>query len=116
MAQINKVLHGSVDKVCEKIKHGFSVFAKQTTLRDEWSTEADGRKCIFLVYERLSPDPSATHYALSLVLLDTGTEVRLHAATTGGSVHYFTTPYISGEGELAGVLKQTLDIWDEIIL
>ena len=116
MAQINKVLHGSVDKACEKIKHGFSVFAKQTTLRDEWSTEADGRKCIFLIYEKLSPDPSAPHYALSLVLVDTGEEVRLHAATSGGSQKYFISTSTPGEGELAGVLKQTLDIWDEIIL
>ena len=62
------------------------------------------------------PDPSAPHYALSLVLVDTGEEVRLHAATSGGSQKYFISTSTPGEGELAGVLKQTLDIWDEIIL
>lgn len=116
MPKVNKVLHGSVDEISDKIKLGIQSNGTQIVLRDEWTTEADGRKNILQIYEKLSTDPDARHYSMSLLLFDTGEEVRLYASTSGGSVQYFSTPYISGEGELTGVLNLVLEIMDEMIL
>ena len=118
MPKVNKVLHGDVELIAKKIKHGIASFGKLFSIRDEWSTKDNGRTCILQVYEKktLKEKEKEPHYTLSLVLYDTGEEIRLFATTSGGSNQYFGNPYPDGEGELTSVLNTVLNVLDDIIM
>ena len=116
MPKVTKVLHGDVDNIAAKLKRGIASFGKLFSLRDQMETVYEGRKCILQVYEKKSLEPGARHFSLSVVLLDTGTEIRLMATTSGGSNEYFANPYPDGEGELTSVLGTIINILDDIIM
>ena len=116
MPKVTKTLHGDVDKIAAKLKQGISSFGTLLSLRDQMEAEHDGRKCILQVYEKKTLEPAKPHYSLSVVLLDTGEDIRLMATTSGGSNEYFGNPYPDGEGELTGVLNVILNVLDDIIM
>ena len=116
MPKVTKTLHGDVDNIAAKLKRGISAFGKLISIREQMETEHEGRKCILQVYEKKSLEEEARHFSLSVVLLDTGEDIRLMATTSGGSNEYFGNPYPDGEGELAGVLNVILNVLDEIIM
>lgn len=116
MPKVTKTLHGNVDLIARKLKVGIASFGNLTSLRDQMETECDGRKCILQVYEKKALEQGAPHYSLSVVLLDTGREIRLMAITSGGSNEYSFNPYPDGEGELTSVLGTILDALDDIIM
>ena len=116
MPKVTQTLHGDVENIAAKLKVGIDCFGKYLSLRDQMETEFDGKKCILQVYEKKALEEGAPHYSLSVVLLDTGEEIRLMAATSGGSNEYFLNPYPTGEGELTDVLGTILNVLDEIIM
>ena len=116
MPKVTKILHGDVELIAAKIKVGIASFGKMFSIRDQWKTEAGDTTCILQVYEKKSIEPDQPHYTLSLVLLDTGEDIRLMAATSGGSNEYFGNPYPDGEGELTSVLGTVINILDDIIM
>ena len=116
MPKLEKTIPGDAGTIAAKLKVCIGAFGKLTSLRDQWETECDGKKCILQVYEKKSLEPGARHFSLSVVLLDTGTEIRLMATTSGGSNEYFGNPYPDGEGELTSVLGTILNILDDIIM
>ena len=116
MPKVNKTLHGNVDEIAAKLKHGIASFGNMIAIRDEWSTDIPGGKCILQVYEKLNLEPDTFHLSMSVVLVDTGEEIRLCATTSGGSNQYFANPYPAGEGELTGVLGVVLGSLDAIIM
>ena len=116
MPKVTKILHGDVELIAEKLKVGIASFGKMFSLRDQWKTEAGDTTCILQVYEKKSVEPAQPHFTLSLVMLDTGEEIRLYATTSGGSNEYFANPYPDGEGELTSVLNTVLSILDRIIM
>ena len=116
MPRVTKTLHGDVELTAKKLKVGIASFGKLLSLRDQLETEHDGRKCILQVYEKKSLEPGMPHYSLSVVLLDTGEDIRLMATTSGGSNEYFGNPYPDGEGELTSVLGTIINILDDIIM
>ena len=116
MPKVTKTLHGDVDNIAAKLKVGIASFGKLFSLREQMETEADGKKCILQVYEKKSLEQDSRHFSLSVALWDTGEEVRLLAATSGGSNQYFGNPYPAGEDELTSVLGTVLNVLDEIIM
>ena len=116
MPNVTKILHGDVELIAEKLKVGIASFGKMFSIRDQWKTEAGDTTCILQVYEKKSIEEGAPHYTLSLVLLDTGKEIRLYATTSGGSNEYIGNPYPEGEGELTSVLNTILNVLDDIIM
>lgn len=116
MPKVTKILHGDVELIAAKIKVGIASFGKMFSIRDQWKTEAGDTTCILQVYEKKSIEPDQPHYTLSLVLLDTGEEIRLYATTSGGSNEYIGNPYPEGEGELTSVLNTILNVLDDIIM
>ena len=116
MPKLEKTIPGDAKTIAAKLKVCIGAFGKLTSLRDQWETECDGKKCILQVYEKKALEPGAPHYSLSVVLLDTGDGIRLMAATSGGSNEYFLNPYPTGEGELTGVLDTILNVLDDIIM
>ena len=116
MPKVTKVLHGDVDNIAAKLKRGIASFGKLFSIREQMETEYYGQKCILQVYEKKSLEEGARHFTLSVVLVDFGQEIRLMAATSGGSNEYFGNPYPDGEGELTSVLGTILDVLDEIIM
>lgn len=116
MPKVNKVLHGSVDTIAQKLKHGIVSVGTHVCLRDSWDSEADGKKCIVQIYEKLSLMTGSPHYSMTVALFDAGEEIRLFAATAGGSNKHFGNPYPEGEGELIAILNTVLDVLDDIIV
>ena len=116
MPKVEKTLHGDVDNIAAKLKRGIACFGTMISIREQMETEHNGRKCILQVYEKKSLDPETRHFSLAVVLLDTGQDVHLMAATSGGSNEYFGNPYPTGEGELAGALNVVLNVLDDIIM
>ena len=116
MPKVTKILHGDVELIAAKIKVGIASFGKMFSIRDQWKTEAGDTTCILQVYEKKSIDPGQPHYTMSLVLLDTGEEIRLYATTSGGANEYIGNPYPEGEGELTSVLNTILNVLDDIIM
>ena len=116
MPKVTKTLHGDVDNIAAKLKRGIASFGKLFSIREEMETEFDGRKCILQVYEKKSLEEGARHFTLSVVLVDAGQEIRLMAATSGGSNEYFGNPYPDVEGELTSVLGTVLNVLDKIIM
>ena len=116
MPKVEKTLHGDIDLTAKKIKHGIASFGKLFSIREQMETEHDGKKCILQVYEKKSLEEGARHFTLSVVLVDFGQEIRLMAATSGGSNEYFGNPYPDGEGELTSVLGTVLNVLDQIIM
>ena len=116
MPKVTKTLHGDVDNIAAKLKVGITSFGTYIALREQMEADHNGKKCILQVYEKQSLEQGAAHYSLSVVLLDTGEEIRLMAATSGGINDYFFNPYPSGEGELSGALNIVLGVLDEIIM
>ena len=116
MPKVEKTVQGDAMTVAGKLKVCIGAFGKLTSLRDQWETECDGKKCILQVYEKKSIEPDQPHYTLSLVLLDTGEEIRLYATTSGGSNEYWGNPYPDVEGELTSVLGTAIGALDDIIM
>ena len=116
MPKVEKNIPGDAENIAAKLKVGITSFGTYIALREQMEADNNGKKCILQVYEKKSLEPGAAHYSLSVVLLDTGEEVRLMATTSGGTNDYFLNPYPSGEGELTGVLGTILNVLDEIIM
>lgn len=116
MPKVEKVLHGDVEQIAEKIACGVTSFGSLITKRAEWTTKTEAVTCILQVYEKQALEAHKPHFTMSLVLLDTGEEIRLHATTSGGFNEYFLTPYPDVEGELTSVLNTILNALDDIIL
>ena len=116
MPKVEKTLHGDIANIAAKLKVGITSFGTYIALREQMETEHDGKKCILQVYEKKSLEEGARHFSLSVVLLDTGEDIRLMATTSGGSNEYFGNPYPDGEGELTSVLGTILNVLDDIIM
>ena len=116
MPKVEKTIHGDVDNIAAKLKVGIDCFGKMVSLRDQMETEFDSKKCILQVYEKKALEPGAPHYSLSVVLLDTGRDIRLMATTSGGSTEYFFNPDPDVEGELTSVLGTILNVLDDITM
>lgn len=122
MAKFEKVLHGDLDEINQKLAKGICVICSKTQKRGSWTTAAGNVRCIVTVFERYAakvfrdddwqPQP---HCSLSLTLFDTGEEIRLCAITAGSgpdSAYFFSS---GDEKDLMSALKSTLDILDDII-
>ena len=116
MPKVEKVLRGEAAKIALKVGCGIAAFGERIILRDKWESEADGKRCIVQVYEKLALEPGNPHYCMTVVFFDLGDEVRLFATTAGGSNKLWGNPYPDGEGELTGVLDTVLNVLDDIIL
>ena len=116
MPKVEKVLRGDAALIAAKTAVGVACFGNHIVLRDKWESEADGKRCIVHVYEKLALEPDKPHYCMTVVFFDLGEEVRLFATTSGGSNQYWGNPYPSGEGELAGALATVLNVVDDMIM
>ena len=116
MPKVSKTLHGDAELIAKKIAHGIASFGTLIGKMDEWTTEADGHRVIVQIYEKLSATSGAPHYSMTVVLFDTGEEVRLYATSSGGNRKFENNPYLMGEGEPIGVLTIVLGALDSIIL
>ena len=116
MPKVEKVLRGEAAAIAAKAAVGITSFGSRIVLRDKWEAEADGKRCIVQVYEKLAPEPGHPHYGMTVVFFDLGEEVRLFATTTGGSNQYWGSPYPDGEGELTCVLDTVLNVLDDIVM
>ena len=116
MPRVDKILHGEAAQIALKVGCGVAAFGSQIVLRDHWTSESDGKRCIVQVYEKLALEPGKPHYCLTVVYFDLGEEVRIFATTSGGSNQYWGNPYPDGEGELSGVFSTILNELDEIII
>ena len=77
MPKVEKTVQGDAMTVAGKLKVCIGAFGKLTSLRDQWETECDGKKCILQVYEKKSLEEEGRHFTLTVVLFDTGKEVRI---------------------------------------
>ena len=116
MAKVEKTLKTDLDTLSRKIDAGVCSNCPLTKKRDEWTQDTDGGKCIVKVFEKFSETMDGCHYSMTVVLFETGEEVKLWAVTAGGSKALFFEPGETGEGALAGALKLTLAVLDDIIL
>ena len=116
MPKVEKILHGDAAEIAAKAAWGVTSFADHIILRDKWESEADGKRCIVQVYEKMALEQDKPHYCMTVVFFDLGEEVRLFATTSGGSNQYWGNPYSAGEDELAGALGIILNVLDDIIM
>ena len=116
MPKVEKVIRGDAASIAAKTAVGIAAFENHIILRDKWESEADGKRCIVQVYEKLALEPDSPHYSMTVVFFDLGEEVRLFATTSGGSNQYWGNPYPSGEDELADALGTVLNVLDDIIM
>ena len=116
MPKVERTVQGDAMTVAGKLKVCIGAFGKLTSLRDQWETECDGKKCILQVYEKKSLEEHDRHFTLTVVLFDTGEEVRIYGTTSGGSNEYWGNPYPDVEGELTSVLGTAIGALDDIIM
>ena len=116
MGKVEKTLQGDLDTISRKIDAGVCSNCPLTKKRHEWTGEADGAKCIVKVFEKYADTQEGNHYSMTVVLFETGEEIKLWAVTAGGSNALFFNPCDAGEGPLSGALNLTLAVFDEIIL
>ena len=116
MPKVERTVQGDAMTVAGKLKVCIGAFGKLTSLRDQWETECDGKKCILQVYEKKSLEEEGRHFTLTVVLFDTGEEVRIYGTTSGGSNEYWGNPYPDVEGELTSVLGTAIGALDDIIM
>ena len=122
MPQLEKVLHGDLDAIRGKISHGVLSLSPLTSVRGSWETTVNGVRCVTVMYEKHDkkrfdgenwvPNP---HYAMSVTLVDTGSEVRVGAITAGSAQDMYFIPDSGAEYGLFEALSITLDMWDHII-
>lgn len=116
MGKVEKTLQRDLDELSRKIDTGVCVNCPLTKKRHEWTHEFEGGKCIVKVFEKHSETQEGNHASMTVVLFKTGSEVKLWAATSGGSNALFFNPYPSGEGALSGALEITLRTLDDMIM
>lgn len=121
--KLEKTLKGDIDAINGKINTALMINVPLITKRDSWTTTVGEVKCVFNVYEKHakrvwngSDWQDQPHFTLSVLLIDTGDEVRI-CGITGGSAHdmYFN-PDSGGEYELFEALSIILEMFDQIIL
>ena len=116
MGKVEKTLNRDLDELSRKIDTGVCVNCPLTKKRHEWTQEFEGGKCIVKVFEKYADTQEGCHYSMTVVLFETGGEVKLWAATSGGSNALFFIPYDTGEGALSGALDITLRTLDDMIM
>ena len=116
MATVRKTLLGDADLIAKKIAHGIASFGNHIGKRDEWTTKEGGCRVIVQVYEKQGLGSADPDFCMTVILFDTGSEIRLYATTSGGWQNFQNNPYPTGEGELAGVLNVVLNVLDDIII
>lgn len=145
MPQIEKVLHGDLQNIEDKIHFGMFSICPLTMKRGRWETTVNGVKSVLIVYEQHAmpvykkPDklpedwpedytPSwfnlpaqdyfqqAPHYSLSIMLVDTGEEIRLVAMSSGSGQDHLFIPDSGGEFGIYEALDLTLENLDTIFV